>query len=104
MLEALGDMGSSETSNLAASLLLQEKPGTIKERAIYVLSHLGDDKSLSVLLDVSNDNDILQYLMGTLEDADRDSLNSLIQRRLKTETDNDRMSVLEDLSSRFEAY
>ncbi len=104
VLEALGDMGSIETSNLAANLLLKEKPGTIKERAIYVLSHLGDDKSLSALLDVTNDKDITEYLMGALEDADRETLNSLIQRRLKTETDTDRMAVLEDLRSRFEAY
>jgi len=104
VLEALGDMGSIETSNLAANLLLQEKPGTIKERTIYVLSHLGDDKSLSALLDVTNDNDITEYLMGVLEDADREALNSLVQRRLKTETDTDRMAVLEDLNSRFEAY
>ena len=104
VLEALGDMGSIETSNLAANLLLHEKPGTIKERTIYVLSHLGDDKSLSALLDVTNDNDIIEYLMGVLEDADREALNSLVQRRLKTETDTDRMAVLEDLNSRFEAY
>ena len=42
--------------------------------------------------------------MGALEDADREALNSLIQRRLKTEMDPDRMAILEDLSSRFEAY
>lgn len=104
VLEALGDMGSIETSNLATVMLLPGIPGTIKERTIYVLSHLGDDKSLSALLDVSNDSDIQKYLMGALEDADRESLNSLIQRRLKTETDTDRMSVLEELNSRFEAY
>lgn len=104
VLEALGDMGSIETSNLAANLLLKEKPDTIKERAIYVLSHLGDDKSLSALLDITNDVDITEYLMGTLEDADRETLNSLVQRRLKTETDSDRMAVLEELVSRFETY
>ena len=104
VIEALGDMGSMETSDLASSLLLKEKPGAIKERAVYVLSHLGDDKSLSALLDVTNDNEITEYLMGVLEDADRDTLNSLIKRRLKTDTDTDRIAVLEELSSRFEAY
>ncbi len=104
VIEALGDMGSLETSNLAANLLLKEKPGAIKERAVYVLSHLGDDKSLSALLDVTNDSEIIEYLMGALEDADRETLSSLIKRRLKTETDTDRMAVLEELRSRFEAY
>lgn len=104
VIEALGDMGSLETSNLAADLLSKEKPGAIKERAVYVLSHLGDDKSLTALLDVTNDSDIAEYLMGALEDADREALSSLIKRRLKTETDADRMAVLEELSSRFEAY
>ncbi|MEA1911081.1 MAG: HEAT repeat domain-containing protein, partial [Spirochaetota bacterium] len=104
LLEALGDMGSLETSNLASLLLKKDKPATIKERTIYVLSHLGDVKSLSLLLDVSNDNEISEYLMGTLEDADRSILNGLIQRRLKTESDSDKMAVLEELNSRFETY
>jgi HEAT repeat protein len=104
ILEALGDMGSLETTNLAASLLEQNKPMLIKERTIYVLSHLGDEKSLSQLLDVSGDEEIAGFLMGTFEDADRAVLNSLIQRRLKTETDSNRMVVLEDLNSRFETY
>ncbi len=71
---------------------------------IYILSHIGDEKSLSLLLDVSNDEEISEYLMGTLEDADRTILNSLVQRRLKTETDNDRMAILERLNSQFESY
>ena len=104
ILEALGDMGSEETSNLASLLLLGDKSSTIKERAVYVLSHLGDEKSLALLLDVSTDEDISDYLMGTLEDADRTTLKSLVQRRLKTETDSDRMTVLENLNSQFESY
>lgn len=104
LLEALGDMGSLETSNLAVSLLDKNKPATIKERAIYVLSHIGDEKSLSLLLDISNDDEISDYLMGTLEDSDRGIINSLIQRRLKTETDSDRMAILENLNSQFESY
>lgn len=104
VLEALGDMGSLETSNLAISLLTKEKSAAIKERTIYVLSHLGDEKSLAVLLDITNDDDVTEYLMGVLEDADRGTLNSLVQRRLKTETDTERMAVLEELTSRFETY
>ena len=104
LLEALGDMGSLETSNLASLLLDKDKPATIKERTIYVLSHLGDEKSLALLLDVSNDEEISEYLMGTLEDANRSILNALIQRRLKTETDSDRMAILENLNSQFESY
>ena len=103
-MEALGDMGSEETSNLASFLLEKDKPAAIKERTIYVLSHLGNEKSLSLLLDVSNDEEISEYLMGTLEDGDRAVLKSLVQRRLKTETDADRMSVLENLNSQFESY
>jgi len=104
LLEALGDMGSLETSNLASLLLEKDKPTTIKERTVYVLSHLGDEKSLSLLLDISNDEEISEYLMGTLEDADRAVLNSLVQRRLKTETDSDRMAILETLNSQIESY
>lgn len=104
LLEALGDMGSLETTDLASFLLEKDKPGAIKERAIYVLSHLGDEKSLALLLDVSNDEEISEYLLGALEDADRSVLNALIQRRLKTETDSDRMVILENLNSQFESY
>ena len=63
-----------------------------------------DFNNIQAAIDDSNDNDIIEYLMGVLEDADREALNSLVQRRLKTETDTDRMAVLEDLNSRFEAY
>ena len=104
LLEALGDMGSLETSNLAAALLKPNVSSSIKERTIYVLSHIGNEKSLSLLLDISNDNEISEYLMGVLDDADREILSTLVQRRLKTETDSDRMSILEDLNSQFESY
>jgi len=104
LLEALGDMGSLETSNLAAALLKPDVSASIKERTIYVLSHIGNEKSLSLLLDISNDSEISEYLMGTLEDADREILSALVQRRLKTEIDSDRMTILEDLNSQFESY
>ena len=104
LLEALGDMGSLETSNLAVTLLKPDVSASIKERTIYVLSHIGNEKSLSLLLDISNDSEISEYLMGTLEDADRDILSAMVQRRLKTETDSDRITILEDLNSQFESY
>ena len=104
LLEALGDMGSLETSNLAAVLLKPDVSASIKERTIYVLSHIGNEKSLSLLLDISNDSEISEYLMGTLEDADREILSALVHRRLKTETDSDRMAILENLNSEFDSY
>ncbi len=104
VLEALGDMGSETVSDLAPVLLEKEKSPLIKNRVIYVLSHIGDEKSLSALLDIADDTEVSDFLIGTLEEADRETLTALIQRRLKTETDPDKMGVYEDLISRFETY
>ncbi|MCF6336256.1 MAG: hypothetical protein L3J12_11000, partial [Spirochaetales bacterium] len=104
VLEALGDMGSEVVSDLAPLLLSKESSPSIKNRVIYVLSHIGDEKSLSALLDVVDDTEISDFLIGTLEEADRETLTALVQRRLKTETDSNKMSVFEDLISRFETY
>ncbi len=101
ILEVLSDMGSEETAELAPALLTKDQEKEIKYRVIYALSHKGDEKSLSILLDLTADSDVSAYLSGVLEDADRSTMKELIARRLKTETDKDRLNALEELNNRF---
>ena len=102
ILEVLSDMRSKETPVLAPSLLTGDQSVETKYRVIYALSHMGDDKSLSVLLDMINDQDVSVFLTGVLEDADRTVMTELLARRLKTESNPEKLKALKELSSSFE--
>ncbi len=102
ILEVLSDMRSDETSVLAPSLLTGEQNKETKYRVIYALSHMGDEKSLSVLLDLINDQEVSVFLTGVLEDADGTVMRELLARRLKTESNPEKLRALEELSSSFE--
>ncbi len=103
ILEVLGDMRSEETSVLAPALLNKDQSKDSKYRVIYVLSHMGDEKSLALLLELTTDPEVSVFLTGVLEDADRNVMRNLLAGRLKTETDPQRLKALEELSSSFEA-
>lgn len=102
ILEVLGDMGSSQTPVLAPILLTKGQNPEVKYRVIYALSRVGDEKSLSVLLDETSDSDVSGYLTGVLEDADRTILGDLLARRIRTETNSTRIEAFKALKSSFE--
>jgi len=102
ILEVLGDMDSSQTPVLAPLLLTKEQSPEVKYRVIYALSRVGDEKSLSVLLDETSDSDVSGYLTGVLEDADRTILSDLLARKIRTETNSTRIAAFEALKSSFE--
>lgn len=101
ILEVLSDMKSKETSVLAPSLLTDKQSKETRYRVIYALSHVGDENSLSALLDLTTDKDVSVFLTGVLEDADRTIMKELLARRMKTETNPERLSSLEEISSSF---
>lgn len=102
ILEVLGDMGSSQTPILAPLLFTKGQSPEVKYRVIYALSRVGDEKSLSVLLDETLDSDVSGYLTGILEDADRTILSGLLARKIRTETNPTRITAFEALKSSFE--
>lgn len=101
ILEVLSDMDSAETANLAPALLTEKQNPEEKYRVIFALAHIGDEKSLSVLLDAAADTDVSDFLSGVLEDADREIMQGLLARRIKTETDSAKLAVFEELNDRF---
>ncbi len=101
ILEVLSDMDSKEISNLAPDLLTKEESTDIKYRVIYALARVGDEKSLSVLLDETSDTTVSAFLTGVLMDADKGTLQSLLARRLKTETNPVRLAAFKTLNARF---
>ena len=101
ILEVLSDMDSFETAVLAPVLLSKNENTDVKFRVIYALARIGDEKSLSVLLDETSDTTVSSYSIGVLEDADRETLQSLLIRRMKTETNPVRLAAFENLNNSF---
>ena len=126
IVEALADMSSANTAELAAEILgsdLGPQLGganlggatlsgaglggatTNKKRVIYALSKLGGEREIRAILDAARDGEIKGYVEMTLEDIDPDVLSKIVRKRLKTETDPSILSVMESLQSRMdEAY
>ncbi len=101
ILEVLSDMNSPEISTLAPALLTKDQSTDVKYRVIYALARVGDEKSLSVLLDETADTTVSAFLTGVLEDADKDTLQNLLARRMKTETNTTRLAVFKTLRNSF---
>jgi hypothetical protein len=117
VVEALADMNSAGTAELASELLAvgdsgedeREAGGTddgfYKTRVIYALSKLGGEREIRVILDAARDGSVKNYVETTLEDIDPDVLSDVVGKRLRNETDQRILSVLESLQSRLdEAY
>ncbi len=102
VIEILGDMGSKEVAELAPSLLADSTSGSDKKRIIYALSKTRCTEALSVILDISDNRDIQDFIISTLKDADLEIINSLITKRLKTETNSEIESVMESIQAGFE--
>ncbi|MEW5814556.1 MAG: HEAT repeat domain-containing protein [Spirochaetota bacterium] len=103
VLEALGDMGSTDTSSLSPSLLDSSLDAFVKQRIIYALSRVGREDDLSVILDAAKDTSLQTFVIGVLENANPIVMKDLITRRMKTENNESVLAVLETLQAGIES-
>jgi HEAT repeat protein len=103
IVEALGDLGGEQAGRLAAELIDENPDSGIKRRAIYTLANIESFDSLNAILDAAVDTTLEEYIFGVLEDCNQPTMMSIIERRLKTETNGDIRALMENLSALFQA-
>jgi HEAT repeat protein len=114
VIEALADMGSNKPSGLAGDFLsagataggsaasVAYAPTTAqKRRVISALAQSPDEASANAVLDASRDKQISDFAEAILEGYPSSVMQSLVARRLRTETDKEVLSVLASLDTRF---
>ena len=99
IIETLGDMGSNLTENISSEYLLPSIDIAVRKRVIYALTKVGSEAAFSLILDTTSDKNIQEYIVSILQDADAETMISLIDKRLKTEDNGDIISVMESLQS-----
>ncbi len=102
VIEALGDMFSSRAAELAPSILNKELDPSTKERVIYALYQVGGTAELSLIIDSASDKRIRDFVEGILENANPTVLQPLLDKRIKSETNQDILNMLEDLNTRLQ--
>ena len=101
VLEALADMGSDKPAALAGDLIAGKASLALKRRALYAVAESPDETSASLLLDASRDAQLQDFAEALLEGYPASFMSALVERRLRTETDKNGISVLEALDARF---
>jgi HEAT repeat protein len=101
ILEALADMGSDRPAGLAGDFLSGSATLAMKRRVISALAQGPDEASATVVLDACRDKQVQEYAGAVLEGYPASFMPSLIERRMRTETDKGVLAVLASLDARF---
>jgi len=104
IIETLGDMGSAELNKLAVGMQGEEIGLSVRRRVIYALSKAGGEDNLSAVIDFAVDPELREFILGVLEDADTGIMRPLVNRRLKTESDQEVLYLLKELDSIYAAH
>lgn len=102
VIEALGDMFSQATADIAPALLKTEIPVPLRKRALYALAQIGGEAELLIILDAAKDPALNLFVQGILEDSNEEALKKVINRRIKLENNQNILQVLENLQSGLE--
>ncbi len=102
VLEALGDMFSQRTAELSSDILKQELTASQKKRIIYALYQVGTKPELSLIIDMARDKALTDYIEALLSNSNTDILLPLINNRLRSESNNTIINMLESLSAEIE--
>jgi HEAT repeat protein len=107
ILEALADMGSDRPASLAGPFLApavgSSGAATLvqKRRVVTALSEHPDEASATAILDAARDKQVTDFAEAVLEGYPASFMASLVERRLRTETDKNVISALNILTQRF---
>ncbi len=102
IVEALGDMYSDRTAELASQLLKGNIGKDRMKRVLYALYQVGGKAELSVIIDAASDADLRGYIEGLLENANPKVLMQVINRRMGSESNSDILEMLQTIKTRIE--
>lgn len=102
VLETLGDLGSSAAGELAETLGFPDLAPGQKQRIIYALAQSGSEKGYMRIIEYSLDGDVSELATAILRDTPKRILQPVVEKRIRTETDDEIVALLEDLRTGFE--
>ena len=100
--EALGDMYSDRTAELASQLLKSNIGKDRMKRVLYALYQVGGKAELSVIMDAASEAGLRDYIEGLLENANPQVLIQVIDRRMGSESNSDILEMLQRIKTRIE--
>ncbi len=98
-LKLLGDYGAAQAVSVARLILDGEPSSDTLMQTSYALSRVKSEEALSLLINIAAREEMRDYTMGILTDADPALLEQVVRRRTKTEKDQQIRSVLQILQS-----
>jgi HEAT repeat protein len=98
-LKLLGDYGAAQAVSVARLLLEVEPSRDMLMQSAYALSRVKSEEALSMLINIAAREEMRDFAMGILTDAEPALLEQVVQRRIKTEKDQQIQSVLQLLQS-----
>jgi HEAT repeat protein len=102
IIETLGDIGSSRTVDMGIDLLKEDTAIETRMRIIYSLSRLGGEAEVRAILDAARDKELVEYVIGVLEDQEPTLMTNVIRARLQSESDPNVQEVLNTLKDHFD--
>jgi len=103
ILLTLSDMDSPVTTALAGELLTDQTSLSARKKLIYALSRMGTREALLLCLEGAKAEDIRSYTALILADANPTVMEPLVAQRLKGETHQGVLELLEELQAAFNA-
>jgi HEAT repeat protein len=103
VLEALGDMKSLLTAELAETLLDKGPNPEIKRRIIYAIASSGTEKGINLIITHAIDEDISELALALLQDLGGRIMKPIVERRLRSESNDEIVTILEELKTGYEA-
>ena len=86
-LRVLGDMASPQAVLVAAQILESPEAAASYPEIAYALSRTGTPEAVEMLIDMTSDSDQRSFIMGLLEEMGKDTLGTVVNRRVQTEED-----------------
>jgi hypothetical protein len=74
----------------------------VRRRTVYALSQVGGRDELDLIIDAAEDPVLHGYIEGVLEDSNGGVVRPLVDRRLKTESDQEIVALLQSLEARLD--
>lgn len=103
VVEAMGDMKMPEAADLAAVLLEESLTPAVKQRLAYALAAGGSEKAMNQLIGLAVDEDVSELTVALLEDMPSRLMKPLVDKRLRSESDDEIAAILEDLKASYES-
>ncbi|WP_028974771.1 HEAT repeat domain-containing protein [Spirochaeta cellobiosiphila] len=99
----LSDMDASRVVEIAPEMLVKDIDLSARKKIIYSLSRMGTTQTLTLCLDAAKVEDIYDYVGQILSEANPTVMKPLIAQRLKGETNQEIIQLLEDLQAEIDA-